>query len=524
MKKVLLKRAALALLALALAACSNTTGGGEDIVPVPDDSIKIRTAEDMAKIGRDEGWESNGKYRLMNDITLADWEPIDLFDGSFDGGGKTITVQSFANASNGKCGIFYDITGVDSTDKALVKNLRIASQVSEVPSGVFKFGLLAGYAKNVEIDNITLSGTLSFAAASNADNTGGIGGIAGILNADAVIKNSNSALAITITSTGHITAGGFAGIFSASGGRIEKCHNTGAVSAANTATNNTNYRVMAGGIVNVAYSTGSAAGCAVSDCSSRGGITAIGSGSSMALNDSWAGGIAGNLINGLIERCFAAGTVTADRRNTYGYTYAGGIGGQITNGAIVSQCRFSGTVQAAAGGRAGGIAGIATSPSGTVTIEDCWSSGAVTCAENAGGIIESLASGTQAVTVKNCYSRAAVSSTGAGAAGGISGSGAASLSITKCVALNESVQAGTSANAHRVRGTGTATLTDNYGSNLLAPANNSGPLTFTGGADNADGEDCAAKPNQAFYQSLGWDFAAVWKMGNDGYPLLKWES
>jgi hypothetical protein len=37
-----------------------------------------------------------------------------------------------------------------------------------------------------------------------------------------------------------------------------------------------------------------------------------------------------------------------------------------------------------------------------------------------------------------------------------------------------------------------------------------------------NGTSCAAKPNQAFYQTtLGWDFNTVWRMGSNGYPALR---
>ncbi|MDR2445482.1 MAG: hypothetical protein LBD44_06065, partial [Spirochaetaceae bacterium] len=42
-------------------------------------------------------------------------------------------------------------------------------------------------------------------------------------------------------------------------------------------------------------------------------------------------------------------------------------------------------------------------------------------------------------------------------------------------------------------------------------------------AGGMDGADCAAKPDEAAFTAMGWDFAGVWKMGGDGYPVLDWE-
>jgi hypothetical protein len=35
------------------------------------------------------------------------------------------------------------------------------------------------------------------------------------------------------------------------------------------------------------------------------------------------------------------------------------------------------------------------------------------------------------------------------------------------------------------------------------------------------GADCVAQPDQSAYEALGWDFVNVWKMGSDGYPVLR---
>jgi hypothetical protein len=43
------------------------------------------------------------------------------------------------------------------------------------------------------------------------------------------------------------------------------------------------------------------------------------------------------------------------------------------------------------------------------------------------------------------------------------------------------------------------------------------------GPNLKDGKNCDAKPIQSIYENLGWDFVNVWKMGTEGYPVLKWQ-
>jgi len=74
-------------------------------------------------------------------------------------------------------------------------------------------------------------------------------------------------------------------------------------------------------------------------------------------------------------------------------------------------------------------------------------------------------------------------------------------------------------------------MTNNYALPDLLPKTDDSEKTYTAdkGTSRPDGEDISndylsdGKPIQAFYESIGWDFTAVWKMGSDGYPKLKWQ-
>ncbi|GAE16409.1 hypothetical protein JCM6292_2833 [Bacteroides pyogenes JCM 6292] len=92
---------------------------------------KIRTAEELMAIGTDKEALS-GSYILMNDLTLDGWMPIGRMDkdgetgfsGTFDGNGRTITLNSFyPETDNRSVGLFGVVDG-----KGEIKNLRVAGK------------------------------------------------------------------------------------------------------------------------------------------------------------------------------------------------------------------------------------------------------------------------------------------------------------------------------------------------------------------------------------------------------------
>ncbi|MDR0754137.1 MAG: leucine-rich repeat domain-containing protein [Prevotellaceae bacterium] len=109
--------------------------------------IEIRTAEDMAAIGKDEN-STKGSYILMNDLTLDNWIPAGNigsgkehgFSGTFDGNGYTVTITGFHDSSAyTKLGLF------GSIDKeGRVKNLCITGNISY--AGNRKFLYMGGIA------------------------------------------------------------------------------------------------------------------------------------------------------------------------------------------------------------------------------------------------------------------------------------------------------------------------------------------------------------------------------------------
>jgi hypothetical protein len=547
------------------------------------DTKLISTAADLAKIGVDSEWSLAGAYVLEADLTLDDWTPIGTavwtsvsvplantsspFSGSLDGGGHTITLNGFSGDVSGNhyIGIFSAVKGAESA-KAAIKNLNVVSSVdvSVTNTNGTGVGLLTGYAGQAEFSDITLSGAFNTTSVKNAY----IGGIVGYAQKGTLVKDSSTSMNIShsagtgggfVASSFYNYVGGFVGIYK-DGGDITNCHSTGNVSVIG---NRHTSQAFAGGIAGGSYyaftteSQGS-----ITYCSNTGNVY-----SEVKGFWAWTGGIAGCICgdgDGTFEkttkiyRCWASGNVTSVAKAGQ-WPYTGGITGYIYYGAMVAESYFTGNVEARAdadGGKindyAGGISGyLSKQPDHEGVIRDCWSGGTVKGYVNAGGIV-----GQQQVNTYlwNCWSKAAItvsapkdekgsaSQQGAGGIAGFNGSqemGGAKRpgkALSSCVALNPSVSAPNGfERVGRVIGENFQGVNELIGEDVISATeeNNygwSGMSVTVGGAAPAslydkrvDGADCAEKPEQSFYQSLGWDFSNVWKMGGDGYPALRWQ-
>ena len=391
-------------------------GAGTETDPIP-----IKNEDDLillADLVNDKANPNSfeGKYfRLSTDLELNDWSPIGQglrsssvitgspFSGVFDGGGHTITVNSFAVLET-----------EDNDDKT---------------PGVGIFGFLSG--ENAEIRNLRVSGNVDFkGTAAQADN---LGMIVGLLNGGAtvdrcVIAEGSSlkaeglaggivdpSLPVSIflehnTNNGNITGpyytGGIAGLVQ--GARINDCHNTGTISA---------YRVV-GGIAGSAEFRNE-----MSDCSNSGSIV-IRQGEGQSPNS--AGGIAGQIVKA--GNATFSGLVNSNE-NTFSFDetfaldapfrYFGGIVGQVTGDADISGTNAS-DINGPEGSTdfeyAGGIAGYFSGDgNGTLTGTN---SGDISGAMRVGGIVGSLSNGTVVSAVNN----AGTTITGSRFVGGIAGS------------------------------------------------------------------------------------------------------
>jgi uncharacterized repeat protein (TIGR02543 family) len=329
--------------------------------PVYDEG-DIYSAAELAKIGVD--YPRNGAYRLVADITLANWTPICAdaahpFAGSFDGNNHTITIQSFSNAAvqgRSYLGIFGYVRGQDYDHLALIKDVKIVSSVSasSTKDGGQAVGLVAGYANRALIQGIALSGSLGYSASIGVVD---VGGVAGWIEYAATVKNSTSSLNITVSGgfdkplapniVVRSNLGGFVGYLQ-NNAAISNCNNSGTVtgnapvpagrtvgggdpnSVTGPTTNDPNHaQVFAGGIAGGNFNGGGQV--SITGCTSTGNVTATAAG-----YWAFAAGIMGG-GSATLANCAASGTLKAAAQ----YAYAGGMsayGGSFTN------CAFSGTI------------------------------------------------------------------------------------------------------------------------------------------------------------------------------------
>jgi hypothetical protein len=547
--------------------------------------IAIDTAEKLAKIGREEGYPLAGNYILAADLELENWTPIganggSAFAGKFDGNGKKITLKGFDEGVFGGegdafIGLFGYTRGAE-TSKALVKDLALRIELDKTISEkiVYYVGALVGYADAyTELDSVTVEGFLDFSNvnAANPKRPVYVGGIAGALIASEI---KNSAVSADITGFGTAATGsynyvgGLAGIFdrnavntgvipsviagaSFAGASIANSHSSGAVLGS---TEGMGSNVFVGGIAGGSrYGMKTYYSGKIEDCYSTGNVRASGGG-----YWSWAGGIAGTISGDghdnpdaegsgtpatgptRIVHCYATGVVAAAAPQN-SWPYVGGIVGNNYYGGLVSQCWFDGAVKAEGTGIAdytGGIAGYNSKQyfGHSSRIEDCWSAGLVEGYVNSGGIV---GQNQVAAVTERCYSTALIAARAAKDAaanqaqkgvGGIAGYNAvpdnrAEGTVRNCVALNRSITASGGFDLlHRVVGNGDGDHSNNLArQDMEIIIGETSPAPGDKGANAKDGEDCDAKPSQAAYIALGWDFSSVWKMGGDGYPVLQWQ-
>ena len=131
------------------------------------------------------------------------------------------------------------------------------------------------------------------------------------------------------------------------------------------------------------------------------------------------GGIAGTIIDGTIEKCSFAGSVT-NTKSSGGYAggIAGYIGNQKTTKPTVKECVNYGAISA---NYAGGITGYAKFAN---AIDSCYNSGIISGTTKTGGIV---GQNMNEVQITNCYNIGNVKGTSCGAISGFNG-----VTISNC--------------------------------------------------------------------------------------------
>jgi hypothetical protein len=455
------------------AACEQPAGTGGAA------RVTLGSAADLAKIGKDAAYPLDGNYTLGANLTLTGWEPIGTygarFTGTFDGGGRTLTIS-------GSGGLFAFTNG------AVIQYLTVAGTITKTgdPGAAVYAGAIAGMAENTAISSCV--STADIIVEGHGHNSSA-GGIAGNLRSNSTITGCSATGTITLRSGANeglmLYAGGIAGY-----------QGTG-------------------------YAAAGSSDCVISRSYFSGSVTTEG-------GYPYAGGIAGyNYCGSIIRECYSqTGTITARGENI---PYAGGIAGYNSRTAeggsppsLIENCYSSITVSAAATSKQALAGGITGANAADAAVRNCYALGAVSAVINSGSGAD--AGGSIGVPE-------------AASAGGIAGAQyfkeRVGPSIKNCAALNSSITgADSGGGAYNVRriagpensGAGEETgerIWENNIANVTALAAGNSNVAPASNAAGPDGADCAPRPIQAAYTALGWDFTTVWEMGNDGYPVLQ---
>ncbi len=326
-----------------------------------EDPFVIQNAEQL-KAFRDKVNAGNsfaGKtIKLTANIAVSNWTPIgqkgsqaNKFMGTFDGNGKTVTING------------------------------IASDLGQDFGG---FAAFFGATKDATIQNLTVAGTIS-----GKD-------VAGIIGKGENTTLTNCHNNATINSTG----GKAAGIAASFGGSLTNCTNSGAIS--------TSAAQPAGGLVawcntstiTECQNSGKVTVSGNGDSSQAGGLCGnLGSGSTVT-NCSNSGEVSASLAGGVAGRAIGANTKIIAFSNggtVTGGNYAGGVIGDAKDGVTAQKCTISGTISAenAAGGIFGSVHGNNNSAITNCAVASCNVSATT---ENRAGKVVGILGGT--VTLK----------------------------------------------------------------------------------------------------------------------------
>lgn len=211
--------------------------------------------------------------------------------------------------------------------------------ITEVDSHWGYSGGIVGYAvTSSTVTDCTNYGTLTYGFFP--------GGIAGRVSSNSVVKSCSNEGAVTYGES----TGGIVGYLD--GGKIQNSKNTGQVKAGSPS-----YVARAGGIAGSVQSSGSFSGI-VSNCENTGAV-----GLTNVVEKNSAGGIAGQLTSGTVEKNRSTGTVSIG--NSTKSVSIGGVAGAVSGGTLQNNYSMGSISGGAAIVSCGGVAGSLSG--GTVT-------------------------------------------------------------------------------------------------------------------------------------------------------------
>ena len=477
--------------------------------------------------------------KLAADIDMSsieEWMPVNATEPyktiHFDGDGHTIS-NLYSNAAT-KCSLFGALVGS-------VRNVTFENCTLEPGVDATGTGLVAGYAKNATIENVTVKG-LVVNSAGNNNNGKHLGGLVGIAE-DCVLKNNNVEVNIpdhNEDGKNPRIIGGMVGALQGTTNVVDNCHTKGNIYA----------NVFSGGLIGAvaAYNQ------EITNCTSEVNMTTIGN---------YCGVMIGYANKGFtILDCAAKGNHVS---NAGTYNYKGGFMGACQGGMTAKRCSWVGDYDNLNGTHIGGFIGNPykgdTAWNDNVAehnslFEDCYTSGSITVSAGAsnkgrmqGGFVGVIEKG-HGVTIRRCYSDVNLSAKGAnGAIGGLVGVAVETstnldvdidFTMESCIAWNAVIdneapdinggygvgalcgavaKQSTLSNNYRradmklieIKGEGTYTVVDQPSADVLAPAGARCPYHGVAAAADATCSSVA--------KSLNWP-EDVWDLSED-LPKLK---
>ncbi len=314
------------------------------------DAETLKAFRDYVASGRST---ANDTFSLGADITLdSSWSNgINGFEGTFDGGGYTITYDNASGA-------------LFNTVKGTVKNVNVAGTASV--SGGIADTLIGG-----KIENCTVKSGSSFTGADVA------GGIVGTISTDGGNVSGGSIFDCTIEDNVEISGGSYVGGIA---GRVIGSDDKGSASIDDC---------------KVGAATINGAGCS--------GNPAEGSG---------VGGLGGILGYGAgnINNCMVDATMQATKVGAYGIGGIVGVKGSTQGSMSIEKCGFTGSIKANGADSVGGILGsnMSQNSSKSAELKDVYVSGEMQLGErgnNVGGIMgSSVGDGSSSfIDIENAY-------------------------------------------------------------------------------------------------------------------------
>ena len=217
----------------------------EACTPMPSSVTNIGTAAQLVNIqGR-----LDGKFKLTQNITVSNWQPLgndaNPFKGDLDGNGYQITINSFADVSTSGSSDFYGLFGYIEGGRVYNLKVKGPSAILEKSSSKhIHFGGIAGCLNGGYIVQCSVDAGL-YGRTTGSATSSMVGGIVGSLLNYGVISNCYAVGGVG----GSVGAGGTAnvgGIAGAIVGTIRWCYATNEVAAGGPV--NTSYKNV-GGIV-----------------------------------------------------------------------------------------------------------------------------------------------------------------------------------------------------------------------------------------------------------------------------------